>query len=289
MVNPVLRQQVRRKLNLDKPKAIVGDGNGNVFPDLVNRKGYIYVRQRTAAGFSLPFIVRLGASFQMELRPGAPIRLGWEDGEQVALAPDVVLQIATGDDPLRNNAAHRPLTKFMPTTAIVPLSSQPTTPESLYVVVNSLIYQVGSTVYYFNASEDANGTPKGKVNLTSYIPAADNHRLAGLFLSENNEIVVSASTTQTMDIPIDLTDIQECVDNVTTGSIPASIWYLHDAQTVITQADFFLDRRDWINIPFAFRNSLNAALAIDDGILRAQIFDLDPMMTADPLAVEIFS
>lgn len=289
MINPILKTRFQRRLNLATSKAVIGDANGVVYDDPINRKGYYRVRRRTAAGLSTYFVARASGTLQMELYPGAPVILGWEDDEEVILKPDVKGQIAAGYDPNQNNAANRPLNKWLDTSNIGQLSSTPTSPESLYVVVNSLVYLVGDTFYHYYASEDNNGTPKGKVNLTSYIPTAGNHRLAGLFLTQNNEIAVGASTTQTMDIPVDLSDLQECRDNSPADSIPVAFWYVHDAQTTITQADYFMDGKQIINIPFGFRNNLNKALGIEDEILKAQIFDLDPMQMSDPLAIEIFS
>lgn len=248
MVDRVLKAQLDRRLNLDNPPAVLGDENGVIYDNPVNRKGYIRVRKKTAAGLSKAFSVRLGRNFSMVMTPGAALRLGWEDGELVALGPDVPGQIAVGSDPNANNAANRPLNKFVPTSALVPLLSTPKSPESSYVSVASLIYIEDRTAKHFYASaDDGSGGLKGEIDLTSHIPSAGNHRLIGLFKKSDETLEVCTSTTQTMDIPIDLTDLQEVLDNSSAGSRPSTVYLLKDAQTVITQADVWLDFRQLFN------------------------------------------
>ncbi len=249
MINPIFRTRLRRKLNLDLPKAVVGDENGQIFSDPINRKGYIKVRRRTAAGLSKSFDVRLGRHFQMELRPGAAIVLGWEDGQEVALGPDVVGQIAAGYDPNQNNAANRPMNRWIKLEDIAPFATTPDSPESTFITVLSLFWVWGKTVNHFYASEDSGGTAKGKIDLSSYIPAAGSHRFAGVFLKNDNTIEISASTTQTMDIPLDATDVQECLTGASAFTITGDIWYLHDNQSTIIQSDLQMSLRQIYNVP----------------------------------------
>jgi hypothetical protein len=232
-------RDIRRGLGKERYQALLGDDRGVIYDDPVNRKGYVRVRYVTAAGFSLPPVVRSDTS-GMQMLPGAPCWVGYDyDGELVLLGPDNARQIAAGFNPLLNNAADENLFGWLNADKIVQLVSHPTSPVSLSVMVRSLVYIVDRTAHSFLST---------KVDLTSYVPTAGNQCLAGLFLRDDDTIEVVASTAQTMDDPLDLTDIQECVTGSSQNSTPVWAWLLHDSQTTITDKTVNFGLRDVISI-----------------------------------------
>jgi hypothetical protein len=110
---------------------------------------------------------------------------------------------------------------------------------SLSVMVRSLVYIVDRTAHSFLST---------KVDLTSSVPTAGNQCLVGLFLKDDDTIEVVASTAQTMDDPLDLTDIQECITGSSQNSTPVWAWQLQDAQTTITDKTVNFGLRDVISI-----------------------------------------
>lgn len=235
-----VRQKVRRRLGLEEYRAVLGDANGVIYDDPVKRPGYVRVRYLTAAGLSLPPVV-LCDSYVGPMAPGTPILLRYNsDGELCVTKPNVTGQIAAGFNPLYNNPADQTMTKHVETSAIVPLLCHPTSPVSMNVMVREFCYKRGKTANLFAGA---------LVDLTAYVPAAGDQCLVLLSLKTDNTIEVTQSDDQSMIIPLDLTDVQEAVDDATAYSIPVWFWRLADGQTTVIDTDSRMDFRHFINIP----------------------------------------
>ncbi len=233
------RAFLSRRLGLTYIHAVLGDANGVVYPDPVNRPDLMNVRYKTAAGLSLPPALPVGPNYVGQDTPGTPVICRYDNnGQLVIWGNDIPGQRANGFNPIANNPAASVNQRTTPTDTILPLLSHCTSPVSLKVVVRSFFYVAGRLAYLFDGAQ---------VDLSSYVPSAGNHRIVGLFLKEDNTIEISASTTQSLLAPFDLSDYQECVTGASIGSTPIWFWHLHDAQTTITDDDRLLDGRQIVN------------------------------------------
>lgn len=231
---------VQRKLGLVVFPAVLGDENGVVYDDPAARNGLVRVRYTTAAGLSLPPVVRMKAV--LPPNPGTSVLVGYDkQGELAVLEGDYAGMLAQGVNPLVMNAADPNVYGYTNQISITTaLSHAISTPNvaSTDVAVRAWIY-VEDDVWHYFAGE--------RVALASFIPAAGLQCLVGLYLKTDDTIEAFASTDKDLLDPLGIADIQEIHDQITTGSKPVWFWRLHDAQTRITDADSFLDGRQFIN------------------------------------------
>jgi hypothetical protein len=241
---------IRRRLGLIEIHAILGDANGVVYPDPVRQPGVMNVRYKTAADLSLPPALPMGPNFVGQDTPGTPVVCRYDNnGQLVIWGIDGPALRAQRGNPVLNNPAAAVNQKTTATETIVPLVSHPTSPTSLSVVVHSYFYIVNRVAKLFRASVDnGSGLPQGRIDLSSYVPTAGNQRLVGIFLKPDLSLEAAASTVQTLMEPLDLTDVQECVDGSSVGSTAVWFYWLHDGQTEILDSDKWLDGRQIINL-----------------------------------------
>ncbi len=251
MVNDTERQfeQVRRKirqtLNLDKKRASLGDSNGAIY--VPGKQGYVYVREKQADGLGIRKEVRLHPNANIPIRVGLAVLLGYDDDNELCLMQsDFAGQVQQGSNPWANNPLD-PAFKYVNQLQFMTLLCHSTSPLSMKVVVRAWIYIQDNTVY---------GYAGELLDLTSSVPAAGNHLLAGIFIKNNQTAEIKLSTAQSTLDPLDLTDIQECVTASTTGSVACWFWRLYGGQTVVNDKAFpdgdnFLDGRQIINVDTA--------------------------------------
>lgn len=256
------RRQIRRKLGLEVYFATLGDANGIVQEP--NRPGYCRVRYTTAAGLSLPPVVKLRAVVPMN--PGLPVVVSYDErGDLAIIAGDFDGLVASGSNPFILNPADRNVYGFTGQTQIVTALSHAVSTSntpSTDVAVRSWIYLQEDTWYYF---------PGERVPLASFIPAAGLQCLAGLYLKDDLTIEVLASTDKDLLDPLGLDDVQEIHDAATAGSIPIWFWRLADDQSEVTDVDSFLDGRQFLN---TITSSTGGAVTADD-------VDYSPLVPSD--------
>ena len=262
-----VRFDIARKFRTAVYPVVIGDASGVIWDDPVNHPENVRVRYQTASGLSLPPVVRMGAS-SGQIRAGAAAYVGYDfDGTPILISPNIAAQRAQGFNPANNNASAIPATPTPPwigTDQIVQFASHPTTPISKFIVVHSLFTVIGKTAYLFEASaDDGSGGMKGKRDLSGVIPSAGNQCLAAYFLKTDGTLEIVTSTTQALMNPLDLTDIQELFTASSERSLPGQAWWLHDNMAVIQDSDFWMDLRQWINIPavYAYTPSASADTA----------------------------
>ncbi len=255
-----LKRQFEKKTRVAHYPVVIGDAQGKVYPDPVNRPGMVNVRYQTSAGLSsgLPPVVRCDMVGQ--LTPGAAAYVGYGlDGDPVLLAPNNAAQIAQGFNPINNNPAALPpvqVTPWIPTRKIIPFSSQPTTPVSTAIAVHSLLWYSGTTANLFTGAQ---------VDFVSVIPTAGNHCLGAYFLKADNTLETVVSTTQTLMEPLDMSDVQELLTAASVGSIPGQAWHLHDAQTTVIDTDFFIDLRKYIDATTFAASAITGIVGVANG------------------------
>lgn len=232
-------RQIKRKLGLVTYPATLGDASGVIYEP--GKPGYVRVRYRTAAGLSLPPVVRMRAVLPPD--PDTAVLVGYDkQGELAVIEGDFDGLLAQGVNPMVMNAADRNVYGYTASSSInIALSHAVSTPDtaSTDVAVRSWIYVLDGTWYYF---------PGERVDLSVSIPAAGLHCLAGLYLKTDQTIEVLVSTDKDLLDPLGLDDVQEIETAKTAGSIPIWFWALGDGQTTITDADSFLDGRQFINV-----------------------------------------
>lgn len=232
------RQEIRRKLGLDKRRAILGDADGVIYEDMA--RGLVRVRQETANGFSLDRVVRFRG--QMRMKPGRVVTLGYdEDGELCVLNPNFAGQVQQGVSPFEDNAADENRVEFVNQQQIVTALSHPTSPASDSVAVQPWIFVRDGVIQQFAGEQ---------VDLSSYWPGAEQQRVVGLFYDEaSNEIQASASTAQHTLDPLTLEDVQESIDGAGLDNAPIWFWKMAGADGTLKKAQSFLDGRQFLNVP----------------------------------------
>lgn len=231
---------IQRKLGLVVFPATLGDANGVVYDDPVARNGLVRVRYTTAAGLSLPPVVRMRAT--LPPNPGTSVLVGYDkQGELAVLEGDYTGMLVQGVNPLVMNAADPNVYGTINQTSIVTaLSHAIATPNvvSTDVAVRAWIYLEDDVWHYF---------PGERVALSSFIPSSGTHVLVGLYLKTDDTIETFDSTPRDLLDPLGITDVQEIHDQATAGSKPIWFWRLYGGLTNILDKDSFLDGRQFIN------------------------------------------
>lgn len=245
--NNAHRQKIRRIVGLEEYKGVLGGADGVVEVDPVNRPGVVNVCYTSSAGVTVEKPVSIG-SYNGPVYSGAPVVIGWQDGELRVLRPNVTAQVQAGVNPSFNNGADKRLQgRPAPGQGVYPLSSHATSPASLHVVVNSFFWRdVDGTRHFFDASEEdppESGLFKGRIDLSSYVPGAGEHCLVGLFLKADDTIFVSASTAKPIPERFAMGDIDECYDGADPYKYESWLWELADEQEAITDESSFMDIR----------------------------------------------
>lgn len=248
-----LRTIIRRKVGLERYEASLGDSSGVIYEP--GRPGMVRVRYLWADGESMPTTVRQ-PRLPTSMTPGTAVWVGYDEDEQyVVLGPRISGQLAAGMNPNANQANSDSANTFVDLSYAAILRAQPASPPSLNLIVRAFIYMRDNV---------ANQFPGEIVDMTSYRPgSAGEHRLAGMFVKTDNTIGVYTSTAQSALDPLDLTDVQECMDNAVDSAIPVHFWRLENAMTAITDEYSFLDGRQFINIGNQSARNAVVSTAID--------------------------
>jgi len=245
-----LRKQFRRKLKLDYRTAVLGDNNTPSRVRVPGRSDYVYVRYpasgNNTSNLSWPTIVKM--TVNITEAPGTPVTIGYDDEGEYAVkgisTKGVEANGGSGGNAVQNN----PLNDWVDISLSPLLRSQPMGVNApLFVSVLPYSYIDVDKVYH-----EFNGV-SGGVDLEPSIPATPNEWcLAGLFLLQADDTVeIVVSTPKDFAIPLDSTDIQECITGSTDLSLFIACWILRYGQTSIADTDKFIDGRQWINVPQA--------------------------------------
>ena len=239
-------------------RAVVGDENGRIYAT-PGDPSVLWVRRQQADG-TLGVAISLPNESVLKPDNGLPVRLGYNpDGDLVIVGAIREAALAAGYNYAANNPADPAGQAWNGKNSWVEALSIPVSTagvggsDSTLVGVKSWIYISGGTVQHF---------PGGTIDLASSVPAAGNWRLALVYLNQSNALAVATSTAQTADLdPLDLTDVQECLDATSKMAAPLAIWKLTAGQTNITNEDLFLDMRQFIGASIDGGNG-------DDGFLN---------------------
>ena len=242
-----VKRRVRRVLNLDTRRAVLGDANGVVYEP--GRVGYVRVTypasDNNSTGRTFPTVVRLRVNIDTS-DVGKPVIVGYDrEGLPAVIDVDFTGSETSGRNPIGDVTTSNPLTNNTVDLNYSPiLRSQPFGPGApLYVSVLPFYYVKDGTFHTFNGVD-------GGIDMSAYLPGVANQwQLAGLFLKTDDTVEVVTSTDQDFSEPLDETDIQECITASSSNSIPIAMWIVRYGQTSIADTDKFFDARQWINVP----------------------------------------
>jgi hypothetical protein len=223
-----LRTAYRLNNNLDARRAVVGDADGNyIWPQF---PGYVIIREQTSNGLSVARPVLPPAGKTISLTAGTDVLLEVDQFGQLRIAePDTKAAMSKGSNPI--GAIVQPLpTMRTAQSEIETLAVLPTAPPSLNVIIKSWNPIIDNIAYQF---------PGALGNLTDYVPATDEMCYAVIFVkSDYATTEIFASTPRSVtDLPLDIDDIQECLDAKTAGSTPVYALTLVGDQSAITLND----------------------------------------------------
>lgn len=242
-----VKRRVRRVLNLDTRRAVLGDANGVVYEP--GRVGYVRVTypasDNNSTGRTFPTVVRLRVNIDTS-DVGKPVIVGYDrEGLPAVIDVDFTGSETSGRNPIGDVTTTNPLTNNTVDLNYSPiLRSQPFgTGAPLYVSVLPFYYIRHRTIHAFSGVD-------GGIDLSGSRPGTANQwLLAGIFLKSDDTTEVTVSTAQDLAEPLDETDIQECITGSSSGAIPVCMWILRNGQTSIADTDKFFDARQWINVP----------------------------------------
>lgn len=238
-ITELLRGLFKRRVG-DATLGYLGDTHGaGSRVDVPGMPGYVYVHfpnGRDATGnarYSEPTIARSGNAAYQNF-PGAGVYVGYGyDGDLEIKGA----QYKAMDQAGINTATLNPLnqqSKFVyewQLTYGLASSVGNTASPSTLVTVKSFRHFVGDTFQTFETPLEAD-----KIDLAASVPAVDEQRLAALWLDTyTNLIEVTESTAQSIDDPLDATDVQELVADRPPDAMPLKAFRLADGQVSIQQ------------------------------------------------------
>ena len=250
--------------------AILGNGSGTVKAGL----GKVWVR--FPAGVDGNGVTQYGEPTQVNsglasylTYEGAGVRVAFDDNDEMTIKSADERDMRTaGYDPQILNSGN-PQSQFVRLKNIINFMCRPvgnnTTTSTLFGIQNWL-YQDA----YGDLSVYA-GTPlqADKIDIASYIPAADNHRIAVVFLRLVDEsIQIFASVTQAQTTTLDITDYQECIaQSIIDEDVPIQAFVLADGATAIDMRDLGEDMRQFLNTrpPLGFENPVTRNRLLRNG------------------------
>jgi hypothetical protein len=261
-----VRRLFKKQVN-DGALAFLGDSSlAGARIDVPGRPGYVYARwpdERDVNGFALysqPFMVR-SSSVAYPNIPGAAVYVAVKYNNEL----EIVSANYAGLDRLGvNTAVLNPLNQqskwVYPWQLTMGLASAVATAVtgSTLVMVKSFRHYVGDVFNTFETPLQAD-----KIDLSSYIPGLDEHCYAAVWIDTYTNLpVVTTSTPQDINTPLDDTDLQELIVTAAQSrpadGIPLKAFYLSDAQGKISQNALDVDLRQILNnpVPWGFPNVL---------------------------------
>jgi hypothetical protein len=269
---PLIYQQARQRIlrNRQRIEAVLGDGSGNVYTSKKSRY-WVRIKQGTDSEgnvtYGNPLPMRYAGGDIPEIA-GVDVLLFYDyDGElSIERVNPTYYDDADIDSRAFNPSAQH--NQFLYLRNVVrgltrPVGSSATV-DSALVTIRELPFKVDEILDWFTYA----GTPRAadKVDLTSYIPAADTHRLVCIFFDTFQQTYfVAASTAQAISSALDSTDYDECFAQLLHNEyIPLLSIELSDNNANITINNVVEDLRNFINMPriYGFQNPIPSGKAI---------------------------
>jgi hypothetical protein len=238
-----LKTLLQQQLNLVTRLARLGDGTGAVRD--AAKPGNVWVRLLQADNtLRAPVSMPIHPNANLPILEDTPVRVGKLDGRDVVLSGDSVALASGGYHPGILNPLDHTLNGFVSTTQLMPMLCKPhlDPAKPLYASVWPALLLVEDTLNLAGAEE---------INLGSFVPGADLHRYVVVcWRSDTNVLEAVASTPKAVTDPLGAEDLQEALDDRTTGAIPIWAWRLEGGQTALrAEPGYEQDMRQLINLP----------------------------------------
>jgi hypothetical protein len=246
-------RRARARLTQRTRVAYLGDEQGRIHvPD---RVGYVFVRYPAGADgsgqqrLSPAAAVRVAVGAAFVPRVGLRVRVGVDaDGVDAVVQGDFSAMVEAGVNPLSSNPL-LPDARFITNDHYIPLKSDPVatglTPSAL----------VNARAWFYDVVEDYVGWFAGtnaqadKVDLQPFIPAANQHRYAVVWLDViDGTLHVTASPPVSQTIPLTTDAIDSCFAARPPDAVPIKAYYLADGAALRQRPDH-VDLRTLINVP----------------------------------------
>jgi hypothetical protein len=246
-------RRARARLTQRTRVAYLGDEQGRIHvPD---RVGYVFVRYPAGADgsgqqrLSPAAAVRVAVGAAFVPRVGLRVRVGVDaDGVDAVVQGDFSAMVEAGVNPLSSNPL-LPDARFITNDHYIPLKSDPVatglTPSAL----------VNARAWFYDVVEDYVGWFAGtnaqaeKVDLQPFIPAANQHRYAVVWLDVvDGTLHVTASPPVSQTISLTTDAIDSCFADRPPDAVPIKAYYLADGAALRQRADH-VDLRTLVNVP----------------------------------------
>lgn len=254
----ILRRLFQNRVG-DAWYAVLGDRLGTgARTDVPGKPGWVYIMFLNGGdangnvSYTAPTMVRAaGVAFPNVPGTGLWVGYGYDGDLCVKAAHNKALDAMGINTQVLNplNQQSRFVYPWQLTYGLASAVGNSTTPSTLVTVKKIRHYTGGNLLQPFDTPLQAD-----KIDLASYIPAADTHCYAMVWLDTyTNDPAVTTSVTQALSSPLSDADLQECVVRSASSrppdAIPFKAFYLSNDQGSITQSDLDVDVRQWLDMP----------------------------------------
>lgn len=254
----ILRRLFQNRIG-DAWYAVLGDRLGTgARTDVPGKPGWVYIMFLNGGDtngnvtYTAPTMVRAaGVAFPNVPGTGLWVGYGYDGDLCVKAAHNKALDAMGINTQVLNplNQQSRFVYPWQLTYGMVNAVGNSTTPSTLVTVKKIRHYTGGNLLQPYETPLQAD-----KIDLASYIPAADTHCYAMVWLDTyTNDPAVTTSVTQALSSPLTDADLQECVVRSASSrppdAIPFKAFYLSNDQGSITQNDLDVDVRQWLDMP----------------------------------------
>ncbi len=259
-----VRSLIKRRIG-DADLAYLGDTHGEgARVDVPGASGYVYVHfaaggvdENGYAIYTPPQMAWAGGVAYPNL-PGCPVYVKASDSgglEIKSVHPQGLKQAGIDARVLNPLNQQSKFVYLWQLTMGLASTVANTATDSFLITIKSFRHYVGNIFQTFETPSTAD-----MVDLEPYVPAADMHRYAAIWLDAYTNLpVVTTSTAQALTVPMDLTDIQELAAARPADAIPLKAFYLSNDQTTIKASDKDTELRQILNTPhlWGFPNVLS--------------------------------
>lgn len=220
--------RLSHQINLKVKIAYLGDGSGSGNPRLSDNSGWMWARTATAEGFTSAVAYPVDPNGNIPPRDNMPVEIGYLGRVQTILRVYAdgmrLVNLNPGttnpSDPEAKSDVQVNLTQFLckrhPDTINKPLT----------VIVMDGYFEVDGVSFIFIQSE---------IDLASLVPAVLEKCIACVYVKTDLTLEAFASTPKLLDDPLFMTDIDECRQQASIGSMSIWGWVLQDDQSILTE------------------------------------------------------
>lgn len=224
--------------NTQKETYILGDGYGRL-EDPDDTSKFLARKDDDAPVESFP----LGSNAIVDPWDGCPVWIGWEDGERCILSMNRSALRTQGINDKRYNPADTRISRWVSKDNFGDFMAQAVGTEA-----NPSTEIIVFEFDFIDERYQYRHLPRQRIDVASYIPAIGKQRLAMVYARDDLTIQIATSTVQNTAVPIDPTDVQECIAKLPPRAIPNSTWLLRGGMTRVTPADKHADWRTLFNL-----------------------------------------